>query len=427
MRRLLVAAVAVAVFWAAPNAFAGTWCGSGETGNDRPDAVTGPQIHAIYVVPADGADTFAAGADELAADISSITTWWAGQDPTRIPRFDNAVFPAGTCTDISFVRIAQPGSAFSGSAVTAFTLLETELATIGYDDPYKKYLVYYGGPPPEDDVCGTGAGDFADGPSFAVVWLGGCPEAPDDAVAAHELLHALGALPAGAPNACTAADDPFGVDDPGHPCDSPLDVLYPASSGQPLQSLYLDYNHDDYYAHSGGWLDIQDSLWMHLLGVTQVPLALTIDGAGGVFSDLPGVICVQSCTTQWDPGSKVQLTAVPATGQRFIGWSGTCAGPGTCALSLTGAAAVTAHFGPSRVPFHLAIAGRGTVACTPKCRSTAAAGRPLLLRAKPAAGWAFLRWTGACKGTSPTCRPSTESAVSVRATFTKKPKAKKQR
>jgi len=425
VRKLVVVVVAVAALWAAPGALAGAWCGSGETGNDRPDAVTGPQIHAIYVVPTDGADTFAAGADEMAADITSITTWWAGQDPTRIPRFDSAVFPSGTCADISFYRMAEPGSSFIGSATRAFALVETELATVGYDDPFKKYLVYYAGPPPEDDVCGTGAGDFGDGPAFAIVWLGACTGAPDDAVAAHELLHALGALPAGAPNACTAADDPFGVADSGHPCDSPLDVLYPVSSGLPLSSLYLDYNHDDYYAHSGAWPDIQDSLWMHLLGVPQFPLALTIDGAGGVFSDLPGVVCIESCTTQWDPGSKVQLTAVPATGQRFIGWSGTCVGPGTCALSLTGAASVTAHFGPSRVPFHVSIVGQGRVTCTPKCASTAAAGAPLVLRAWPARGWAFVRWTGACKGTTATCRPSTQSAVAVRATFKKQPKPKK--
>ena len=35
------------------------------------------------------------------------------------------------------------------------------------------------------------------------------------------------------------------------------------TSGQPLSSLYLDFNHDDYYGHSGSWADIQDSLWLH--------------------------------------------------------------------------------------------------------------------------------------------------------------------
>ena len=48
-----------------------------------------------------------------------------------------------------------------------------------------------------------------------------------------ELLHALGALPAGAPHPCSASDD-------GHPCDSEQDILYPYASGAALSSLILD-------------------------------------------------------------------------------------------------------------------------------------------------------------------------------------------
>ena len=316
-------------------------------------------------------------------------------------------------------------------ASQAYALLENELESVGFGDQYKKYLVYYDGPSVEDGVCGTGGGTFDSGPSFAFVWLAGCgSDYPTDAIAAHELLHALGALPAGAPNACTAADDPFGVDDSGHPCDSPTDVLYPAASpGVPLSQLVLDYNHDDYYAHSGTWIDIQDSLWMHLLNVPELALTVTISGPGGVFSDEPGLICAQTCVTQWDQGSTPTLTATPATGQRFIGWTGGCAGNGDCSLKLDSATSVTAKFGPSRVPFHLTVSGSGKVTCQPQCRSTAAAGYALVLRAVPAKGWKLSRWSGACKGSALTCRPSTDVAVSVHAAFAKRPvkKAKKKR
>src|SRR5689334_20766636 len=89
-RLLLVAAVAAAALWLAPGAFAAGWCGTGETSADLPDAVTGQQVHAIVAAPADGADNFAADAGALADDVAAIDAWWQTQDPTRIPRFDQA-------------------------------------------------------------------------------------------------------------------------------------------------------------------------------------------------------------------------------------------------------------------------------------------------------------------------------------------------
>ncbi len=103
------------------------------------------------------------------------------------------------------------------------------------------------------------------------------------------MLHAFGALPLGAPNACTAATDPAGVADTGHPCDSPTDVLYPYAEGLTLQQQVLDFNHDDYYAHGGSWDDIQDSIFLRHLNTPQVALGVALSGRGVVTSDLPGV------------------------------------------------------------------------------------------------------------------------------------------
>jgi hypothetical protein len=412
VRRLVVLAVVAGALWAAPGALASGWCGSGESDVDRADATTGPQIHAIWAVPADGSDTFASGAGKIADDLASVGAWWATQDPTRVPRIDNAVFPAGTCVDISFVRLSLPASAYTGAS-TSFTQVSYELATDGFSNTHKKYLVYFDGPSVEANVCGTGGGSFAVGPSFAVVWLGGCPDVPDDAIAAHELLHALGALPDGAPHACP--------DGSGHPCDSPQDVLYPYSSGAPLSQLVLDVNHDDYYGHSGSWIDIQDSPWLHLLGAASVPLALTIAGPGSVASDMPGLFCSASCTTQWDASTKVVLTPTPGARSRFVGWSGSCTGTADCSLALAAAASVRATFGPQRVPVRVGANGNGSVRCTPACGRTFAAGQRLTLRAVPAKGWRFVRWTGDC-GTvrGVTCRPRTDFHVTARATFRKR-------
>jgi uncharacterized protein (DUF779 family) len=41
----------------------------------------------------------------------------------------------------------------------------------------------------------------------------------------------------------------------------------------------------------------------------------------------------------------------------------------------------------------------------------------LTLRAVAAKGWRFSRWTGACKGAQPVCRPKTDYALAAQAVF----------
>jgi hypothetical protein len=412
MRRTLVAAASVAAaLWIAPGAFA-AWCGSGETASDRPDAVTARQVHAVVALPADAPDTFPDNANQLADDVTSMVGWWAGQDPTRIPRFDLAVFGGSQCLDISLVRLPEPASVFARTGAEAgIHRIVLDLAGAGLDSIYKKYLVYFEGPSLEDDVCGVGEGDLGTGPSYAVVIPSGCPPVPTDTTATHELLHALGAVPPGDPH-CPA--------DPGHPCDSPTDVLYPTTAGEPLSTKVLDFNHDDYYGHSQPWPDVQDSLWLHRLDEAPVGLTVAFAGAGTVTSDLPGVICTAGCTTQWDPGAVVSLDAEPAANDRFVRWTGACTGRGDCRLTLAQSATVTAVYGPLGIPVRVSTSGKGRVACTPACSRSFAAGSTLRLKAVPAKGWRFAGWSGACKGTRPTCTPPTDYAVAARARFTKR-------
>ena len=425
MRKALFILTAAVALWLAPGALASGWCGTGETRTDRPDAVTGAQIHTIVATPSDSPDLFAADANLLADDIASMSAWWTGQDPTRVPRYDMATFPGGTCLDISYIRLSQPASAYQGDS--AFRAVATELSTNdGFADQFKDYVVYYDGPSVLEDVCGTGAGEFDEG-GYAIVWLNGCPGIGTDAIETHELLHSLGALPAGAPNACTPATDPFGVADSGHPCDSDSDVLYPLADGRPLSQQVLDFNHDDYYAHSGSWDDIQDTIFLRHLNAPQEPLAITFSGLPGlVTSDLPGVSCTTSCTTQWDQGSTVTLAPSPGDNSRFLHWTGACVGADDCSLTLNQATALSAVFGPLKIAVKLSMSGKGAVKCSPACSSHFSAGDPLTLRAVPAQGWKFLSWGGSCKGTRVTCTPTTDFAFAVHANFKKLPPVKKQ-
>jgi hypothetical protein len=243
-----------------------------------------------------------------------------------------------------------------------------------------------------------------------MVFVQACPSVQSAVTAAHELLHSMGALPTGAPHFCP--------NDRGHPCDSSQDLLYPRASSTPLEGLSLDVNHDDYYAHSGTWFDLQDSTLLRHLDASPVQLAVALSGQGRVVSDLPGVDCSTACTTEWDTGTPLELRAEGVSGvSRFVRWTGACAGQVECNMPLTGSAAATAVFGPVRVPVRVRVTGRGRVVCTPRCSTSFAAGRALTMRALPAKGWRFTGWTGACRGRFLTCRPPTDFGVAARAVF----------
>jgi len=67
-------------------------------------------------------------------------------------------------------------------------------------------------------------------------------------------------------------------------------------------------------------------------------------GNGTVTSNPTGVACGTDCTENYAHGTSVTLTAAPAAGSTFAGWSGACSGTGTCTVSMTAARAVTATF-----------------------------------------------------------------------------------
>ena len=60
-------------------------------------------------------------------------------------------------------------------------------------------------------------------------------------------------------------------------------------------------------------------------GVTVVVDAL--GGGGGAVTSAPvGITCGADCSETWSHGTMVSLTATPATGSDFVGWSDDCAG-----------------------------------------------------------------------------------------------------
>ena len=98
----------------------------------------------------------------------------------------------------------------------------------------------------------------------------------------------------------------------------------------------------------------------------QFALAVSRVGGGTVTSDPPGINCGADCTETYAAGTTVTLTATPATGFKFTGWSGACAGTANCVVVMSQARNVTATFIQA---FALTVAkigsGGGTVTSTP--------------------------------------------------------------
>jgi hypothetical protein len=68
-------------------------------------------------------------------------------------------------------------------------------------------------------------------------------------------------------------------------------------------------------------------------------------GSGTVTSSPSGIDCGSTCSATYNENTLVTLTATPATGSTFTGWSGGCTGTGTCTLTMTGNLTTTAIFG----------------------------------------------------------------------------------
>jgi len=67
-------------------------------------------------------------------------------------------------------------------------------------------------------------------------------------------------------------------------------------------------------------------------------------GSGTVTSSPAGIDCGSTCEASFEEGSEVTLTATPATGSTFAGFSGACTGTGACKATIEEDTAVTATF-----------------------------------------------------------------------------------
>ncbi len=67
-------------------------------------------------------------------------------------------------------------------------------------------------------------------------------------------------------------------------------------------------------------------------------------GSGTVTSTPAGISCSPTCSAAFASGTSVKLTATPAKGSYFVGWSGACKGTSACTVTVNTNLAATATF-----------------------------------------------------------------------------------
>ena len=167
---------------------------------------------------------------------------------------------------------------------------------------------------------------------------------------------------------------------------------------------------------------------------TGVPIGPTLTvskagaGSGTVSSSPAGINCGSTCSSAYVSGSQVTLTATPAAGSTFTGWTGGgCTGIGTCVLTMSADTTVTAGFVVQSFALTVNSSGNGTgtvtsapagINCGATCSTSFSFGTQVTLTAAPATGATFSGWSGGGCGGIGTCVVTMNAATTVTATFT---------
>lgn len=165
------------------------------------------------------------------------------------------------------------------------------------------------------------------------------------------------------------------------------------------------------------------------LGTISYPLTIAKvgTGSGTVVSYPLGITCGSTCSKSYASGTSVTLSASPAFGSTFAGWSGGgCSGnSNTCTVTVDSAQTVTASFEAS---YTLTVATNGSgsgkvissptgIACGSSCSHDYASGTSVTLTAAASSGSKFAGWSGSsCSGTG-VCTVVMSGSQSVQATF----------
>jgi uncharacterized repeat protein (TIGR02543 family) len=140
--------------------------------------------------------------------------------------------------------------------------------------------------------------------------------------------------------------------------------------------------------------------------------ALTVNTVGN------GTVAKSPDQPSYNHGTSVTLTATPAAGYHFTGWSGGATGTqNPIAVTMDAAKTVTATFVQNTYTLSVAVTGSGTVAKNPN-QASYAESTQVQLTPTPAAGYGFTAWTGDASGTANPLTVTMNANKSIGATFT---------
>jgi hypothetical protein len=216
---------------------------------DRPDEVSGPQLHVVYAVPSDGTDRALDTTGAIESSVASFQRWLAAETGGATLRQDTS---QGSL-DVTFVRLPRSDADIAARGAFVRDEIERLLRESGHVVADKLYAVYYDGS--STFSCGGGAWPPTLPGQVAAMYLRGrppgaapcetnplaAPGAPPgytDYAMLHELLHTLGAVPACAPRHHLA----------GHTSDRPDDIMWAGTGAWQIPG-HLDPGRDDYYGH----------------------------------------------------------------------------------------------------------------------------------------------------------------------------------
>lgn len=157
------------------------------------------------------------------------------------------------------------------------------------------------------------------------------------------------------------------------------------------------------------------------IGLQLAPLVISPGGAGTATSQP-----VNPTVGNPHCGSPVMLTATPAPGWSFSGWSsqsGAISGlDNPKSTTFSNGEVVTANFTQNQYTLTTQLVGNGTITEEP-AQATYLYGETVALQATPAQGWQFVGWSGDLSGSNPTGTLEITEHRAITASFTQIPYA----
>ena len=161
--------------------------------------------------------------------------------------------------------------------------------------------------------------------------------------------------------------------------------------------------------NAGGTSGYSNEQCATTLVATSYALTVTKSGTGGGVVTATGINCGADCSELYASGTSVTLTAIPAGGASFAGWSGTgCSTTGTVTVNRNMTCTATFNLVPEfaltvNVAQQVTAGGSASgrvisnpsgIDCGSDCSESYSSGMVISLTPIPATGSVFTRWTG---------------------------------